>query len=80
MFSAGIGILLAGAAIVAATLSRPAAPAPLTAVHRATLNRSVPISGTGSAYDGGHYGGFVWAPRTSPNVPISDTGSAYDGR
>jgi hypothetical protein len=56
-----------------------AAPAIQHAVPAARTSPNVPISGTGSAYDGGHYGSFTPAVRTSPNVPISGTGSAYDG-
>ena len=78
-FSVGMGILLAGAAIVAATLSHPVAPARRDAVRPALQTSvNVPISGTGSAYDGKHYGSV--APQTSVNVPISGTGSAYDGK
>jgi hypothetical protein len=45
----------------------------------APRNPNVPISGTGSAYDGGSYGTVRPAAR-NPNVPISGTGSAYDGQ
>jgi hypothetical protein len=38
----------------------------------------MPFSGTGSAYDGGHY---ISAPAVrNSNVPFSGTGSAYDGQ
>jgi hypothetical protein len=43
----------------------------------AARNPNVPISGTGSAYDGGSYVTKRPAAR-NPNVPISGTGSAYD--
>jgi hypothetical protein len=46
----------------------------------ATVTPNVPAIGTGSAYDGGHYGSPVSAPQTSPNVPIRGTGSAYNGQ
>ena len=46
----------------------------------AAHNPNAPAIGTGSVYDGGHYGSPVSAPQTSPNVPISGTGSAYDGK
>ena len=62
-------------------LSRPSAQTIPTARVSvpAPSKLNVPISGTGSAYDGGHYTGAQPAKRVSPNVPISGTGSAYDG-
>src|SRR5262249_9169086 len=78
-FSVGLGVLLVGAAIIAATLTRPSAPARHVAVQSAPVSRGVPIQGTGSAYDGRHYGAVQAAPRTSSNLPIVGTGSAYDG-
>jgi hypothetical protein len=78
-FSIGLGILLIGAAIIAATLSRPAAPARHAVVRPVVISQGVPIRGTGSAYDGGHYVDWQPAKRVSPNVPIRGTGSAYDG-
>ena len=78
-FSVGLGILLIGAAIGATTLSRPSAPARQAVVRPVSISQGVPIQGAGSAYDGGHYGGFVSAPHTLLNLPISGTGSAYDG-
>jgi hypothetical protein len=55
----------------------PAAPRVRLAVP-ALRNPNVPISGTGSAYDGGAYG-TVRPATHNPNVPISGTGSAYNG-
>jgi hypothetical protein len=58
-------------ALVSTPAVRQAAPA--------ARNPNVPISGTGSAYDGGSYVTKRPAAR-NPNVPISGTGSAYDGK
>src|SRR4051794_30083161 len=73
-------IVVAAAALWYIRAPQVAAPAPAVA-PRATVNPNVPISGTGSAYDGRHYGSSVpTAMPANPNVPISGTGSAYDGR
>jgi len=82
-FSAGMGALLVVAAIFAATLSRPAAPAPHDALRQATHvapNPNRPISGTGSAYDGRDYSAAAPRVSSNSNVPISGTGSAYNGQ
>jgi hypothetical protein len=63
-------------------LSRPSAQAIPTArvsVPAPRVSPNVPVIGTGSVYDGGHYGGLRPAPRVSPNVPVIGTGSVYDG-
>jgi len=65
---AGSGSSYDGSAYVEYLAARPAAS-----------NPNVPAIGTGSVYDGGHYGSSISAPQTAPNVPISGTGSAYDG-
>lgn len=76
--SVGLGLLLIGAAIVAATLSRPSAPARQAVVHPVSISQGVPIRDTGSAYDGGEYNSKRLATHTL-NGPISGTGSVYDG-
>ena len=62
-------------------VARPSAPLlPKARVSvAATHNPNVPISGTGSAYDGGHYVDLPPAKRVSPNVLDFGTGSVYDG-
>jgi hypothetical protein len=81
--------VLAVAAVVGITLMQvlrsgmpaiPAAPAAQVA-NPARPNPNVPISGTGSAYDGGSYGS-PWPSAPNLNVPAqkldsSDSGSAY---
>jgi hypothetical protein len=80
-----VALLLVAALMFTLTLALRAntyAPASAPAVRPAApaaRNLNVPITGTGSAYDGSHYGSLVSAPQTAPNVPISGTGSAYDG-
>jgi len=77
----GTAALLVAAALIftiALTL-RPNAqpPAADPAIQQAApvaRNPHVPISGTGSAYDGGTYGATH-----NPNIPVVGTGSAYDG-
>jgi hypothetical protein len=77
-------LLLAAALIFALTLIlRPNthAPAATPAVRQAALaarNLNVPISGAGSAYDGGTYSAVQPAAHNS-NVSIRGAGSAYDG-
>jgi hypothetical protein len=85
-FQRGAAALLLAVVILTLTLlallpntPAPVAPPVVRQAAPAARNPNVPISGTGSAYDGGHYGSRVPAPRASSNVPISGTGSAYDG-
>src|SRR3954471_2996254 len=79
------GAALALMALISALLiyvARPSAqsiPRAQVGIPVQRTSPNVPISGTGSAYDGGHYTGALPVTRVSPNVPISGTGSAYDG-
>ena len=81
----GATALLLAALLFTLTLAlRPNthAPASAPAVQQAApaaRNPNVPITGTGSAYDGSHYGSLVSAPQTALNVSISGTGSANEG-
>jgi hypothetical protein len=62
------------------------APAVAPAVVAPQTWPNVPVSGMGSVYDSGHFGGVtapaaapaVVAPQTWPNVPVSGMGSVYD--
>jgi hypothetical protein len=78
-------LLLIAALIFTLTLAlRPNthAPASAPAVQQAApaaRNPNMPVIGTGSAYDGSHYGSLLAAPQTVPHVPISGMGSVYDG-
>jgi hypothetical protein len=80
---AGSGSAYDGSAYVEYLTARPAASNPnvpayveyLTA-RPAASNPNVPAFGTGSVYDGGHYGAAL---RRSPNLPVIGTGSVYDG-
>jgi hypothetical protein len=87
----GLAVLavLAVAAVVGITLIQalraglgvdPAAPAAQIASPAQSTN-SAPISGAGSAYDGGAYVEYLLSSPAAqtPNVPISGAGSAYDG-
>src|SRR6266508_4490933 len=63
-------------------VARPSAQAIPTArvsVPAQRVSPNVPVIGSGSAYDGGHYTGSLPVNHVSPNVPISGTGSVYDG-
>jgi hypothetical protein len=77
-FGMGLGLLLLAALVLAALLSRSPSLAPRHSAAPHTA-QNVPISGTGSAYDGGHYGSFKLAARTVPNLSAIGTGSVYDG-
>jgi hypothetical protein len=79
-FWIGLSILLISAAIVTAVPSRTAPiAAPKANIARpAPVNPNVPISGTGSAYDGRDYQTVPRPALFNPNVPISGTGSAYN--
>src|SRR5262245_10439948 len=80
----GAAALLVAALIFTIALTlRPNAqvPAAAPAIQQAApaaRNPHVPISGTGSAYDGGAYGITRPAARTWPSVPAVGTGSVYD--
>ena len=57
----------------------PASTPAIRQAAPAARNPNVPISGTGSAYDGGSY--VTKRPTVrNPNVPVIGTGSAYDGQ
>jgi hypothetical protein len=67
--------------LIFALLPSTHAPAPAPTARQATPavhNPNTPITGTGSAYDGGAYVQERPAAR-NPNTPIAGTGSAYDG-
>ena len=81
----GTAALLVAAALIftIALALRPNAQAPAAApaiqqAAPAARNPHVPISGTGSAYDGGTYGAVRPAAH-NPNRALVGTGSAYDG-
>src|SRR5436190_1194455 len=63
-------------------LPRPSAlsiPTARVSVPAQRVSPNLPVIGTGSAYDSGHYTGSLPAQRVSPNLPVIGTGSVYDG-
>jgi hypothetical protein len=57
----------------------PASTSPVRQAAPAVLSPTMPVIGTGSAYDGGAY--VTERPVVlSPTMPVIGTGSAYDGQ
>jgi hypothetical protein len=52
---------------------------PIESAPVAMPNPNMPISGAGSAYDGGAYGTSPATTTPNPNTPVIGTGSVYDG-
>src|SRR6476661_8197058 len=75
-------VLMALIGMLLINVSRPSAlsiPMARVSVPAQRVSPNVPVIGTGSAYDGGHYGSAVTTGRATIKRLDFGTGSAYDG-